>query len=112
MFAKRPSNWLREGDWQGYIPQAEERARLEVEIVTAMGNVRRALGNGLFDLLRRQGMSDASLAMLDGMTLAPPAQFGITKPFQRTLLEKHSGVLERQLGERPSFTLVAEAKAS
>lgn len=112
MFAKRPSNWLREGDWQGYIPQAEELARREADTVTAVGNVRRALGEGLFDLLRWLGMPDASIAFLDGVTLAGPASFTVTRPFQKTLLEKHGGALERHLGERPSFHLVAEAKAS
>lgn len=110
--AKRPSNWLREREWEGYIPQAQAAVRREAEIVTALGNVRRAVGEGIFELLKRQGMQDATIALLDGMSLAAPARFAITRPFQRTLLEKHEAALERHLRERPSFTLVAEAKAS
>jgi hypothetical protein len=112
VFAKRPSNWLREGDWQGYIPQAEEAARREAATVTALGNVRRALGDELIDMLKHAGMPDVSLAMLDGVTLEAPGQFAIVRPFQRTLLEGRGGVLERHFKTRPSFHLVQGKRAS
>lgn len=106
-----PSNWLKEGDWQGYIPQAEEAARRDAATVTALGNVRRALGDGLVEVLKRAGMDDATMARLDGLTLAGDASFTVTSMFQRTLLEKHQGALERHFRTRPSFHLVQAKRA-
>lgn len=106
VFAKRPSNWLKEGEWQGYIPRAEETARLEAQASTALGSVRRALGGGLFDLLRRLGMHDTVIAKLDGMTFEPPASFTVTAAIQSSLLDRHFDALQRHLGARPSFRLV------
>lgn len=103
---KRPSNWLKSGDWRGYIPQAEAAVAQEARITTALGSVRRALGGELFDLLRRKGVSDASIAMLEGAAMQPPATVTITRPVQRTLLERHFFDLERLLGARPNIVLV------
>jgi hypothetical protein len=108
---KRPSNWLREGEWQGYIPQAEALAAQLAEMATALGRVRRSLGDGIFRLFRER-MGDAGLAALAGVTIEPKAHFLYTRPVQRTLMERHSGAIERHLGEPPTFTLVAERKAS
>jgi hypothetical protein len=107
-----PANWLKDGDWQGYIPQAEEQARRDAAAVTALGNVRRALGDGLVEVLKRAGMDDATMARLDGLTLAGEASFTVTSMFQRTLLEKHQGALERHFRTRPSFHLVQAKRAS
>lgn len=109
--AKKPSNWLKEGDWQGYIPKAEATRIQEAETVTALGNVQRALGSGLFELLRRS-MSDSALAALNGLTLEAPATFAITSGVQRILLQKHEGALERHLGDRPRYILVQKAGAA
>jgi hypothetical protein len=105
-FAKRPSNWLCQGDWQGYIPQAEQAAIEEAKITTALGNVRRALGDGVFSLLRQQGMSDFAIARLDGMTFNEPAEFTVTSASQSVMLDKYFGALERHLKARPNFRLV------
>lgn len=106
-----PSNWLSCGDWEGYSPQAEAATAREGEKAFALGRVRRAIGDGLFGMLRER-MSDDAVAMLDGMTLEGAATLAITRPVQRTLLEKHTSALERHLGEPPTFTLVSERKAS
>jgi hypothetical protein len=111
MLMKLPSNWLRDGDWQGYIPAAEAAVIEEARITTALGNVRRALGDGLFKLMREKGMHDAAIAMLDGMTLADKAHFTITSGFQRTLLERLGSTLERHLGDRPTYTQVDGRRA-
>ena len=108
---KKPSNWLREGEWEGYIPLAEEAVRQEAKIVTALGNVRRDLGGDLFRFLSGNGTHETTIAMLDGATLEPPAHFKITTSFQRTILEKHQSALERMLGDRLRFSLVAARKA-
>jgi hypothetical protein len=108
---KLPANWLKDGDWEGYIARAEAEAAREVEMVSALGRVQRAVGDGLFKLLRRN-MADVSIAMLDGITLAPPATVTITNGFQRTLLERHETKIERLFGERPSFVMVPKAAAS
>jgi hypothetical protein len=104
-FAKRPSNWLQQGDWEGYIPQAEQMAADEAGIATALGNVQRAMGEGVFKLLRER-MDDAALARLDGMTFSPPAGFTVKSAFQKSLLDRHTSALERHLGDRATFTLV------
>jgi hypothetical protein len=100
-----PSNWLKDGDWEGYIPRAEEAVAREAQMATALGNVRRALGEGVFAVLRPR-MPEASIARLDGMTHTPPATFTVTSAFQKTLLDNHLSALETHLRERPSFTLV------
>ena len=111
MLVKRPNNWLKEGDWQGYIPQVHAAEEQDAEIATALGRLRRAVGDGLFGVLRTV-MTDPELAKLDGLTLEEPSRILHPRPFQRVLLERHIGAIERQLGEPPVFTLVAERKTS
>lgn len=110
LLVKRPSNWLKEGDWQGYIPKVEDDVARDANLASALGSVRRALGDELFAVLRERMPNDA-LARLDGITLSG-AVFAITRPLQRILLEKHISAIERVLRDRPAFTLVGERKAS
>ena len=108
----KPSNWLKDGHWQGYIPQAEAAASEEAAIVTALGNVRRTLGDGLFELLKQRGMTDAGLASLDGVELTGKAHFEVRNSAQRLQLERHAGPIERLLGDRFSYSVVPKAVAS
>lgn len=109
LMVKKPSNWLKEGDWQGYIPKVEEISTSQRRMVTALGNVQRALGLELFNQLRGWGMPDVSLAALDGVVHEGGARFLTTSGLQRMLLERHEGKLERLLGERPSYILIRKA---
>jgi hypothetical protein len=109
VIAKKPSNWLKEGDWQGYIPQVEADAVQGARTVTALGSVQRSLGAELFNRLREWGMPDISLAALDGIIFQAPAQFLIVSGVQRILLEKHERRLESALGERPSYVMIRKA---
>lgn len=106
-----PANWLREGDWQGYVPRAAAEVKRETEVVSALGRVQRAVGDGLFALLRRE-MPDAALAMLDGIGLTQPATITVTGASQRALLERREGKIERLLGERPRYVIVPKAGAA
>lgn len=110
LIVKKPSNWLREGDWEGYEPQAKAEAGREAKIATALGNVRRALGDGLFSVLKN-AMPEGSLAALDGIGLTGNT-ITITGASQRALLERHEGKIERALGERPRFQMVPRAGAA
>lgn len=106
---KLPANWLSQGDWQGYIPQAQAAIVREGQIAQALDNVRRSLGHGLFDLLRRKGLSDGAIAALEGCALEAPSTITVSRPVQRTVLERYFGDIERLLRDRPEFVLVRGA---
>jgi hypothetical protein len=103
VMAKLPSNWLKVGDWQGYIPAAEAAVEAEAKAALALARVRETIGDGLFDLLRRRGLSDMQLSQLDGAAFTAPAAFEVSG-YQRALLERHIGALESHCGERPTFS--------
>lgn len=95
-----PSNWLKDGDWQGYIPAAEKALEAEVAQSLALGRVTAALGAGVVEILRRRGMSDDAIARLEGMTRddGPPPILTCTS-FQAKLIDRHTRALENALGE-------------
>ncbi len=110
---KRPSNWLKEGDWQGYIPAVHAHAEAEKQAADAAGRVRRGLGDVLFKILRESGLPDAALAVLDGAEYAGDGLFIITRPFQRTFLESRISGSRLDAfcgGHRPTFQLVADTR--
>lgn len=113
VMAKRPSNWLKDGDWQGYIPAVHANADAERQAVDAAGRVRRGLGDLLFNMLKESGLPDAALMVLDGAEYAGDGVFTITRPFQRTFLEGKisSSRLEAFCGGNPPrFQLVGAAR--
>jgi DNA-binding transcriptional ArsR family regulator len=111
-FIKRPSNWLKEGDWRGYIPASQNNRATEKQAVEAVGRVRRGLGEDLFKLLKAKDLPDVAMAILDGVEYQGAGVFTIVRPFQRTFLEgKFSGsALERACGAHPTFQLVPDVR--
>jgi DNA-binding transcriptional ArsR family regulator len=113
LMVKRPSNWLKEGDWQGYIPASQAQAAAEFQAASAAGRVKRGLGDVLFNMLRRKGLGDQAMAILDGAEYAGAGVFTITRPFQRTFLESKissSALAAFCGGDHPRFQLVADAR--
>lgn len=68
---KKPSNWLRSGDWRAYLTAAGEARKTEAEIVSKLGRVLRTLPPEIIDALKKMDFSDDMLAHLDGTMFEP-----------------------------------------
>lgn len=101
LLVKFPSNWLKAGDWEGYIPTVEKNCAKEADIALALARVCLALGNDMVDFLQRQGMHDNALAALDGVTLepGPPPVLVTSSGAQPHILAKYQFALERRFGD-------------
>jgi DNA-binding transcriptional ArsR family regulator len=108
---KLPSNWLREGAWKGYVGDVEAQARQDGERTLAVARTRAALGDGLVEILRKVGLTEIDLALLDGTSFekGPPAMFVVPRPFPASRLRQHQDKLERAMGE--SLRIVEAGKA-
>lgn len=111
---KKPSNWLRDGGWEGYLKQANEAEASAAALALAMARVRQALGEGLYDILRQLLPHPTSLAALDGMTFeaGPPPVLIASSPVQRILLNKHTFALQRRLGDDLTIILAGGRRSA
>lgn len=109
-----PSNWLKDGGWEGYVKPLKVAEAGESDTSRALARVHSALGVGMIEILRRVGMTDAEMAYLDGATFedGPPPQFVVPKPFAFNRLEKHAPRLQRELGDDLLIVLAGTERKS
>lgn len=115
LLAKAPANWLRSGEWQGYLVSVDQARQAEAQLTSAIGRVRRGLGPELFDWLRHdRGMGDAALAALDGATFEGGADpvILVTSNAGRILLDRHLYPLQRKFGEALRIQQVAHVRSA
>lgn len=98
---KQPRNWLKQGDWQGYIPAVEQATQVETEETLALARVQATLGPGVVKILKEVGVTVGEIARLEGVTFedGPPPRFVTVRPFQAARLRQRADKLERELGE-------------
>jgi len=96
---KKPSNWLRSGDWKSYQVAAGEARKAEAETVTKIGNVRRSLPPEFIEAIEMLDFNDDMLQFLDGTQFEPgPPPTIITTTFAAFhLLDKRLYRLQRIL---------------
>ncbi len=112
---KLPSNWLRDGDWQGYQAAAQQQRDADARITSALGRVHRALGPDLVEVFRhRLGLGDGVMAALDGITVepGPPPLFLVTGGAAKAILDRQHCALNRILGDGVEIRMVAKARCA
>gem|GEM_PF-6001040 len=98
MIAK-PSRFLQQSSWQGYVADAAAERDAEAKITSALGSVRRSLGAEMFEKLREE-MHENAIAALEGITLeiGPPHVFTVPSFSAKVILDNRSFALARVLG--------------
>lgn len=112
MLVKRPSNWLRDGDWKGYRRAAADAEAAEALATRKIARVAAALGPKIMEILRDAQIGDAALAALDGMEFepGPPPVLVASRGAQLILLDRHIFRLQRALGEDLAIVLAGQER--
>lgn len=86
-----PSNWLRERAWQGYLSDLERGHQAEGGRLEALAAVMDALGDDVVTLMRRSGMRDSEISLLEGVAFVPGPEprFTSVRAFPMTILQQH-----------------------
>lgn len=102
LLVKRPSNFLKDGEWQGYVAEVERQRQAESETASAIGRVRRALGDEAVNrLLQEEIFHHTSLAALDGVILepGPPPVLLVPGAAARAMIENRFSQMRMVFGE-------------
>jgi DNA-binding transcriptional ArsR family regulator len=98
---KLPSNWLREGRWEGYVSRLGANSARAEQAEADLASVKKSLGAGIYAILRRVGVSESELLRMVGARYepGPPPTFITATEFQASLLRQRSQRLDRELGK-------------
>jgi hypothetical protein len=113
-FTKKPSNWLKEDRWEGYVSASDAAASQDRDQAAALASVKKSLGVGVFGILRRIGVSESELARMVGAKFepGPPPSIVTASRFQADRLLQRINKLERELGKDLSIVVAGERRSA
>ncbi len=114
-YTSHPSTWLKDGGWKGYAQSAEVRQAESDHFAPALTRVRLAVGDGVFEIFRKYGLSEEVIALLDGIGLdrGPPAVFTTVRHAQKVVLNgKIASDIREELGGGFEVMLVDDRRSA
>jgi len=113
LLVKKPSNWLKEREWEGYIPQAEAEAAQGTAESINLARVRASLGAETFEKLKNIGISEQELAKFGAVQFsADPTPSFAAPPWPASRLRLRALALQREFGGDLTIVEIAERRAS
>lgn len=111
---KRPSNWLKERGYEGYLQEIGGVERRKAETSKGLDAIAATLGLGVVENLRRCGISDDELLRFDGVTFeaGPPPCFTAARAFQASRLRERGVKLQKAFGEGLQIIEVSQRRSA